>query len=264
MRWPRCFQRGNPEPRPPRTVTQSPGVPFPTLAVAGGTAVPAAPSTPRTRLPHSPDTPIPSPPPTRTPRPHGPSSFGPTAGPACATCPCSHPVPRGPSRSGGVRACPHHPRPRTTTEHTTLPTRLHRTHDNPTVTNHDDSLAMGRAHAAGQGRGGSRAGAGQGDTFVLLLGGSPARRGGRPGSVTPEGARGPPRGRSPFSKCPIAARHAGVLLDLCLEIRCLEEPGPFPFSHSWGAEAPVSSRAATAALLPRGPSHPRAELGVGD
>lgn len=175
MRWPRCFQRGNLEPRPPCRVTQSAGVPFPTLAVTGGTPAPAPPGPAcRTGMEHSPDTPIPPPPPTWTPRPRIPRSFGPAAGPACATCPCSHPVPRGPSRSGGVRACPRRPRPRTTTEHTTLPTRLHRTHDNPTVTNHDDSLAMGRAHAAGQGRGGSRAGTGQGDTFLLLLGGSPA------------------------------------------------------------------------------------------
>lgn len=111
MRWPRCFQRRNLEPRPPHTVTQSPGVPFPTLAVAGGTAVPATPSTPRTRLPHSPDTPFHH---RRPPGHHGPTAPGPLVprrGQPVPPAPAATPSPGVPAARGVSVPAPTTPGP---------------------------------------------------------------------------------------------------------------------------------------------------------
>lgn len=90
------------------------------------------------------------------------------------------------------------------------------------------------------------------DTSLLLLGQLPLH--GDRVWDTKRGSGTPCLGDS-ISKCLIAARHAGVLLDLCLEIRWLEKPGPLPFLPFLGGRGPCF-------LLPLGPSHPRAELGA--
>lgn len=150
------------------------------MRAAGGTTTPA---TPRTCLPHGheaqPRHPCAT---TTTPPGHcGPSIPQLRSPPPWRGQPVSPPPPATPPPSPGSQplfggggclcACLPLPAvPRTARRLYTrrLPTRLHRTHDNPTVTNHKDSFAMGRApgvdarghHAAGQGEASGGGGSG--------------------------------------------------------------------------------------------------------
>lgn len=215
-----CFQGGNPEPWPLLDSEIKPWFPPPracssagsgAVGAAGVTAVPATPQdlpAPRARstapkpLSHHHH-------PTRAPWPWHPQvpwlrSPRPWRGQPVSPPPPATPLPRGPSHfRGDLCACLPLPAvPRTARRLYTrrLPTRLHRTHDNPTVTNHKDSFAMGCApgvdarghHAEGQGEASRGGGAGQdrdksGGSFLLLLVRFPLRDDGRPVSVTPKG-----------------------------------------------------------------------------
>lgn len=97
-------------------------------------------------------------------------------------------------------------------------------------------LGEGPCPRSGAGAWGHRAGLGHRDTSLLLLGQLPLH-----GDRVCDSKRGSgtPAWEIPISKCLIAARHAGVLLDLCLEIRWLEKPGPLPFLPFLGGQRPL-------------------------
>lgn len=156
-----------------------------------------------------------------------------------------------------------------------LPTRLHRTHDNPTVTNHKDSFAMGRApggdaqghHAPGQGEasGGSGAGAGQGVTFTAGAASPPPRWPAH--ACNTEGVLGGvPVPQHPICKCPTVGEPCQACCWVCAwRADTWKSQDPFPFSHAWGAEPPLLPQQPLLPSLPllaSRPSHPMGRAGV--
>lgn len=138
-------------------------------------------------------------------RPHGHHQLPPRRGPSTQVQPIpvpstqSPPAPAHPSPGCFLGAplpaarCPSH---RTARRLYTrrLPTRLHRTHDNPTVTNHKDSFAMGPApgvHARGHRAAGQREASGTG------AGGSSLPAGVEGGSL----GTGTPACKRPRARC---------------------------------------------------------------